>query len=137
MILCLCVTNPGTFILHVNGRTKMTALLNYDHRAAGTVRFDASVSIEQLAGFLAELKSRHPERWVDLHIRGAGKDREHYIAFHYILADGKKKTHDKAVFKLVQFLGDRLGWREDHKKSEAKVPNGVMGWSISSVMAVA
>ena len=115
----------------------MTALLNYDHRAAGTVKFDASISVEQLAGFLAELKSRNPDRWVDLHVRGAGRNGLHYIAFHYILSDGRKSTYDKAVHKLTQFLGERLGWREDSKRPDQKVPNGVMGWSISDVKVVA
>ena len=107
----------------------MTALLNRDHRIAGTVKFDASVPIEKLASFVSEMKLRTPERWVDLHIRGAGDYGAHYIAFHYVLPDGKKKTYKKAVHSLLQYLGDKLG------KSES-VPQGVIGWSISTVIAI-
>jgi len=111
----------------------MTALLNRDHRVAGTVKFDTSVPIEKLADFISEMKSKNPERWVDLHIRGAGDDGTHYIAFHYILQDGKKKTHKKAVQSLLQYLRDRLGSRPKQGKKSDPVPRGVMGWSISTV----
>ncbi len=111
----------------------MTALLNNDHRVAGTVKFDASVSIEKLADFVSEMKSRTPERWVDLHIRGAGGDGTHYIAFHYLLPDGEKKTHTKAVNSLLQYLRDQLGTRPKQGKKADPVPQGVMGWSISTV----
>ncbi len=119
--------------LHVYGRTTMTALLNNDHRAAGTVKFDASVSIEKLADFITEMKSKTPERWADLHIRGAGDDGTHYIAFHYILPDGERKTHTKAVNGFLQYLRDQLGTRPKQGKKADPVPRGVMGWSISTV----
>jgi hypothetical protein len=114
----------------------MTALLNRDHCVAGTVKFDASVSVEKLAGFISEMKSRTPERWVDLHIRGVGGDGTHYIAFHYILSDGEKKTHKKAVNSLLQYLRDQLGTRPKQGKKADPVPQGVMGWSISTVDVV-
>jgi hypothetical protein len=111
----------------------MTTLLNCGHRVAGTVKFDTSVSIEKLANFILDMKSNKPERWVDLHIRGAGGDGTHYIAFHYILPDGEKKTHKKAVNSLLQYLRDQLGTRPKQEKKSDRVPLGVMGWSISTV----
>jgi len=114
----------------------MTALLNCDHRVAGTVKFDGSVSIEKLTDFVAEMKSRTPERWVDLHIRGTGGDGTHYIAFHYILPDGEKKTHKKMVNSLLQYLREQLGTRPKKGKDADVVPKGVMGWSISTVKVV-
>jgi len=114
----------------------MTALLNHDHRVAGTLKFDTSVPIEKLADFISEMKSRTPERWVDLHIRGAGDDGTHYIAFHYILPDGTKKTHTKAVNSLLQYLRDQLGTRPKKGKKADPVPRGVMGWSISTVEVI-
>jgi len=113
----------------------MTALFSTDHRVAGTVKFDASVPEEKLKGFIVEMKSNNPERWVDLHIRGAGDDGTHYIAFHYLLPDGKKKTHKKAVHRLLQYLRDQLGEQEHCSKPGKMIPCGVMGWSISTVDA--
>lgn len=114
----------------------MTVLLNHDHRVAGTVKFDASVPVEKLSNFIKEMKSRKPDRWVDLHIRGAGDDGTHYIAFHYILPDGAKKTHTKAVNSLLQYLRDQLGTRPKKGKKSDSIPQGVMGWSISTVKVV-
>lgn len=114
----------------------MTALLNHDHRVAGTVKFDASVPIEKLAHFITEMKSKTPERWVDLHIRGAGDDGTHYIAFHYTLPDGEKKTQTKAVNGFLEYLRDQLGTRPKQGKKADPVPRGVMGWSISTVQVV-
>lgn len=114
----------------------MTALLNHDHRVAGTVKFNASVSVEKLADFVSVMKSHTPERWVDLHIRGAGDDGAHYIAFHYILKDGEKKTHKKAVNSLLQYLRDQLGTSPRKGKKSDSVPQGVVGWSISTVMVM-
>lgn len=111
----------------------MTAHLNCDHRIAGTVKFDASVPIEKLVDFIIEMKSKTPERWVDLHIRGAGNDGIHYIAFHYILPDGEMKTHKKVVNSLLQYLRNKLGTRPKQGKKADLVPQGVMGWSISTV----
>ncbi len=111
----------------------MTALLNCGDHVAGAVKFDASVSVEKLAGFISDMKSRAPERWVDLHIRGAGGDGKHYIAFHYILPDGEKKTHNKMVNSLLQYLRDQLGTRPKRGKKADLIPLGVMGWSISTV----
>lgn len=114
----------------------MTVLLNHDHRIAGTVKFDASVPIKKLTDFIIEMKSKTPARWVDLHIRGAGDDGTHYIAFHYTLTDGKKKTHAKAVNSFLQYLRDQLGTRPKQGKKADPVPRGVMGWSISTVKVV-
>lgn len=115
----------------------MTAHSNRDHRIAGTVKFDASVLQEKLRDFIEQMKSSNPECWVDLHVRGAGNDGTHYIAFHYILPDGKKKTYKKAVNRLLQYLCDRLGEKEHCQKPGKMIPRGVMGWSISPVDAVA
>lgn len=114
----------------------MTALLNHDHRVAGTVKFDPSIPVEKLADFISEMKSKNPERWVDLHIRGAGDDGTHYIAFHYILPDGRKKTHNRVIHRLLQYLRDQLGSRPKQDKKSELVPQGVMGWSISTVKVV-
>lgn len=130
------MTDLGMLTLHVYGRTKMTALLNHDHRVAGTVKFDPSIPVEKLADFISEMKSKNPERWVDLHIRGAGDDGTHYIAFHYILPDGRKKTHNRVIHRLLQYLRDQLGSRPKQDKKSELVPQGVMGWSISTVKVV-
>lgn len=115
----------------------MTALLNRDYRFAGTIKFNISVSIEKLADIITEMKAKSPERWVDLHIRGAGDDGTHYIAFHYILEDGKKKTYKKAGNNLIQYLRERLGTSPKVKGQKADSrPMGVIGWSISLVKVV-
>jgi hypothetical protein len=111
----------------------MAVLLNTENRIAGTVKFDATVSIGTLAGFIIEMKSKSPDRWFDLHIRGAGGDGTHYIGFHYILADGEKTTHKQAVQKFLQYLREKLGTRPKQGKNSDTVPLGVMGWSISTV----
>jgi hypothetical protein len=118
----------------------MTAGLDSTHRMAGTVRFDNSVPVERLSALIKELRSIEPERWFDLHIRGAGGGKgSHYIAIHYILDDGRKTTQKKAVRKLLQFLCDRLGERPDRIASEDMdpIPLGAMGWSISTVDVMA
>ncbi len=78
----------------------MTVLLSGNHSVAGTVKFDTSVPIEKLTDFIIEMKSRNPERWVYLNIRGVGKSGAHYMSFQYILPDGEKKTHAKVVNSL-------------------------------------
>lgn len=118
----------------------MTALLDSEHRMAGTVRFDDSVPVEKLAQLIAELKSGEPERWFDLHVRGAGGGKgSHYIALHYILDDGRKTTQKKAIRKFLQFLCDHLGVRPDRGASDDRdpIPLGAMGWSISTVDVMA
>ncbi len=111
----------------------MTVLLSGNHSVAGTVKFDTSVPIEKLTDFIIEMKSRNPEKWVDLHIRSAGKKGAHYIAFHYLLTDGRKRTHDKVINGLIQYLCDQLGTRPKQGKETGDVPQGVVGWSISNV----
>ena len=86
----------------------MTVLSSSDSHIAGTVKFDASIPIDKLISFIVEMRSDKPEQWVDLHVRGAGDDGTHYIAFHYIMSDGSKKTHEKTVQKLLQYLEDGL-----------------------------
>ncbi|MBX9906281.1 hypothetical protein K2X96_00080 [Patescibacteria group bacterium] len=115
----------------------MTVLLDNDSRVAGTVKFNASVPIEKLVGFITHIKADNTERWFDLHIRGAGDDGTHYIAFHYILPDGKKKTQTKMVNKLLQYLRDELGTHPKKGKNPALIPRGVIGWSIGTVKVVA
>lgn len=111
----------------------MTALLNTEHRIAGTVKFHATVSVEKLSGFISDMKQRNPECWVDLHIREAGKKGMHYIAFHYILADNKPKTSVKAIMSLLQYLRDKLGTSPKQGTGSDLIPLGVKGWSISTV----
>lgn len=123
------------FTLHVYGRERM-AVSNCDNHVAGTVKFDRAVPVELLLVLIVQMKSKNPERWVDLHVRGAGSDGTHYIAFHYILPDGKKKTHKKAMNALLQFFRDQLGTRPMKKKKPDPIPLGVMGWSVSTVRAV-
>ncbi len=120
--------------LYVCGRKIMTALLNYDHSIGGSVKFDASVPVATLAVFIKEMRSSNPERWIDLHIRSSGDDGTHYIAFHYILSDGKEKTCTKAINRLLQYLCDQLGICPNRGKKNSLVPHGVKGWSISTVV---
>lgn len=114
----------------------MTVHLSLGNHAAGTVKFDRSVSVGELSELTAEMKRHNPDRWIDLHIRSAGDDGTHYIAFHYILPDVKKKTYKRAVNRLIQFLRDRLGSRPKRNGKKNSVPNGVVGWSISIVDTV-
>lgn len=112
----------------------MVAILDRGHGIAGTVKFAPSVPVERLVGFVNDMKSKDPERWVDLHIRGAGDDNgTHYIAFHYILTDRQKKTQKKAALSLIQYFRDQLGTRPKQGMKSDNVPLGVMGWSISTV----
>ncbi len=128
--------HPAMLTLHVYGRTRMTALLSKSNHVAGTIKFLATVSVERLSGFISDMKQENPDRWVDLHIRSAGDDGMNYIAFHYILPDGRKKTHTKAVNRLLQYLRDQLGTRPETHGHEDPVPVGVKGWSISTVKVV-
>jgi len=114
----------------------MTVLLTLDHRIAGTVKFDKSVPVAKLATFIAELKARSPERWVDIHVRPAGDSGTHYIAVHYILADGRRKTEWKAIQSFLEYFCAQLGTR--HKageKAEHPIANGMMSWSLATVSA--
>jgi hypothetical protein len=109
----------------------MQALLNRTPKAAGTIKFNTSVSVYQLLGFILELKQADPE--YQLHVRGAGDDGTHYIAFEHVLPDPSKETHDKVVDHFLQYFRVKLGVYP-HKPS---VPQGTKGWSISNVIASA
>lgn len=113
----------------------MTALSNSnEHRVAGSIHFDPSVTPKQLLVVLAGLKSLgEMNRWVDLHIRPDGDDGSHVIAFHYILLDGRKKTQDKLVDRVILFLKDYLGTQ---RRKKAVLPKGVRSWTISTVQTL-
>lgn len=115
----------------------MTALLDHEHRLAGTVKFEASVSVEKLADFISEMKERAPERWVDLHIRRAGFDETYYLAFHCLLEDGEKSTQEEEVQTLLQHIRDQFGSRPMKGGEADPLPRGVLGWDIAPVKIMA
>lgn len=123
--------------LHVYGRATMTAVLNSTFRVAGSIKFHATVPVEKLAQFIADMKTVNPERWLDLHVRGAGDDGMHYLTFHYILPDGEKKTHRKVINRILQYLRDHLGTYPKQGKKSDLVPRGVKAWSIATVKVMA
>ncbi len=114
----------------------MSVLINGNHRVAGTITFDSSISVERLSAVAVGLKQHNPERWVDLHIRGAGDDGTHHLAFHYILEDSRKKTHKQAVSRLLQYLRDQFGARPKLEGQKEAVPHGVKRWSISTLVVL-
>ena len=107
--------------------------LNKDNRIAGTIIFDGSIPLKKLEYLITNIKSYgEPNRWVDLHIRGAGDNGSHCLVFHYILENGKKKTHNRMSQKIIDYLKTELGVR----LGNSKVPTGVKSWSISTVRAI-
>lgn len=107
----------------------MSALLNNDPKVAGSIKFNASVPVARLIDFLQELKKADP--LFNMHLRGAGDDGTHYIAFEYVLPNDSRETHDKVVDHFLQFFRDKLGV----SPTKPSVPLGSRGWSISTVLA--
>jgi len=108
----------------------MTVHLTQDtQRLAGDIHFSKDVSIEFLASVILHLKSgEDADRWVDLHVRGAGGG-THKIGFHYILPDSTEKTSKRAFHRMIGYLEKKLGTYPDKKN----VPKGVKSWNIHSV----
>ncbi len=113
----------------------MTVLPECGHHVAGMIKFDASVQLETLVAMVTEMKEHSPESWVDLHVRGGGAS--HVVAFHYILPNGKAKTHKKFFHKLLQQMCNRFGTRPLEDRHSEPMPIGVEWWSISNLRYIA
>ncbi len=112
----------------------MDSSLTTEAHVAGSFQFAKEVTLTTLEDILRTWKAEMPNQWVDLHVRKMGDNECHYISFHYILKDGKKRTYDKFCHRLIQTLKGRFGI---HRSEEGKyVPNHVTRWSISSVDAI-
>lgn len=114
----------------------MSALLSHEKHVAGTVKFEASVPIEKLISLICEMKSSHPERWVDIHIRSEGHGGLE-IAFHYILPDAEDETYTRMVSSFFEYLRHRLGTRPTMGTKADRQPLGVAGFHITLVKAMA
>lgn len=104
--------------------------MNEVNLVAGTIVFGKEVPALTVVGIKAILLQNGGNRWKSITVRRAGKEGKHNLDFVYLLKDGEQKTQVKAVNKLIQFLKDQLGIKEEN----SKVPKGVNSWCISTVI---
>ncbi|MFN3188516.1 MAG: hypothetical protein ACK42D_03200 [Candidatus Paceibacteria bacterium] len=95
----------------------------------GSLKFDSSVPLETIEMVMAELKKKFLGTWIDLHVRYAGDDHTHYLAYRYDLGTTQDGLHKQFHIDMIQFMRDVLGADKRNR------PNGIHGWSMSRVRA--
>jgi hypothetical protein len=117
-------------------RKKMVANIVADGRVAGTIRFDSNVRIEDLVRICSKLKSRHSDRWVDLHIRTLPNQENYLLVFHYKIPDTTERTRRKVMKSFIDFLSKQLVAYNKNTSNNDDLPPGVLSIEYSVVRVI-
>ena len=91
----------------------------------GSVQFESSVSLSSIESLIGRLKNTFTGEWYDIHVRYAGDDRTHYLAYRYDLTTEDPNLHKKFHNDILDVMFDHFG------VGKRKRPKGVINWSMS------
>ncbi len=100
---------------------------------AGSYKFKRGVSVHDLEKIMTILWEKTPhDFWLDLHVRSAGDDGTHYLAFHIIGTINKATSSEMASNAVDTMMREVMSEVLGTKRGRAK---GLMGWSVSTVLS--